>query len=119
MTQQKRMIRHTCDRIELGSARGAGIMVEAFEVDEQARLIPADEYATHTDSHKVLVFVDHDNKVVYLWRGKKATFMTKLMGTRVAARLSHSYPDYRVRPISEDYEPAAFLALIGMGHSLD
>jgi hypothetical protein len=94
-------------------------MVEAFEIDEQARLIPAEEYVTHTDSRKVLVFVDHENRVVYLWRGKKATFMTKLMGTRVAARLSHSYPEYRVRPISEDNEPAAFLALIGLDHALD
>lgn len=94
-------------------------MVEVFEIDEQAKLIPAEDYASHTDSTKVLVFVDHDNRVVYLWRGKRATFMTKLMGTRVAARLSHSYPDYRVRPISEDNEPAAFLALIGVDHSLD
>jgi len=94
-------------------------MFEVFEIDEQAKLIPTDDYTTRTDSEKVLVFVDHDNKAVYLWRGKKATFMTKLMGTRVAARLSHAYPDYRVRPISEDYEPAAFLALIGLGHTSD
>lgn len=97
-------------------AHGASRMVEAFEVDAQAKMIPSEEYTKHTATDKVLVLIDHENKVVYLWRGKKAHFMNKLMGTRVAARLSHIYPDYRVRPVAEGSEPAAFLSLIGQGH---
>ncbi len=64
------------------------------------------------DTTKVLVFIDHEEKIIYLWRGKKADVVKKLVGTRVAARLSHSYPDYRIRPIGEGNEPAAFKALL-------
>ncbi|MHA1770536.1 MAG: hypothetical protein ACTSYL_03180 [Candidatus Thorarchaeota archaeon] len=64
------------------------------------------------DTTKVLVFIDHENKVIYLWRGRKADVVKKLVGTRVAAKLSHTYPDYRIRPIAEGNEPAAFKALL-------
>lgn len=87
-------------------------MVEAFEIDSQAKMIPAEGNIHRTETHKVLVYIDHDTKTIYLWRGKKAGVMKKLVGTRVAARLSHKYNDYRIRPISEDNEPAAFLDLI-------
>ncbi|MCF2137835.1 MAG: hypothetical protein K9W43_11440 [Candidatus Thorarchaeota archaeon] len=46
-----------------------------------------------------------------MWRGQKADVVKKLVGTRVAAKLSHTYPDYRIRPIAEGTEPAAFKAL--------
>ena len=88
-------------------------MVEAFEIDSQAKLEPFKGDVIQVDTNKVLVFVVHDSKTVYLWRGKKADIFEKLMGTRVAARLSHTYPEYRIRPISEGNEPAAFLHLIG------
>ncbi|MHA1653203.1 MAG: hypothetical protein ACTSVT_04340 [Candidatus Thorarchaeota archaeon] len=74
-------------------------------------MIQSDEPNLPLDSTKVLVFIDHENKVVYLWRGKKADVVKKLVGTRVAARLSHTYPDYRIRPVGEGSEPAAFKAL--------
>jgi len=88
-------------------------MIETFEIDSQAKMIPADDYKHRTDSSKVLVYIDHENKVVYLWRGNSAGVVNKLVGTRVAAVLSHRYPDYRIRPIAEGDEPAAFKDLIG------
>ncbi len=88
-------------------------MYETFEIDSQAELIKSSEQFAGVDTRKVLVFIDHDNKVIYLWRGKKADLFKKLMGTRVIAKLSHNYPDYRIRPIGEGSEPAAFLTLIG------
>ena len=88
-------------------------MVEAFEIDSQAKLVKSKSKIVEIDTNKVLVFVDHDVKTVYLWRGKNADIFKKLMGTRVAAKLSHTYPDYRIRPISEGSEPAAFKHLIG------
>jgi len=88
-------------------------MVEAFEIDSQAKLVEFKGDVIQVDTNKVLVFVVHESKAVYLWRGKKADIFEKLMGTRVAAKLSHTYSDYRIRPISEGNEPAAFLHLIG------
>ncbi|MFW9834378.1 MAG: hypothetical protein ACFFEK_10310 [Candidatus Thorarchaeota archaeon] len=88
-------------------------MVEAFEIDSEARMIESKSEIVEVDTNKVLVFVDHENKTVFLWRGKNAEILTKLMGTRVAAKLSHTYSEYRVRPISEGNEPAAFKHLIG------
>lgn len=88
-------------------------MVEAFEIDSQAKLVDFKGDVIQIDTKKVLVFVVHDAETVYLWRGKKADLFEKLMGTRVAAKLSHTYSNYRIRPISEGNEPAAFLQLIG------
>lgn len=88
-------------------------MVEAFEIDSEARMIESKSTIVEVDTNKVLVFVVHEAKTVYLWRGKSADIFKKLMGTRVAAKLSHTYPDYRIRPISEGSEPAAFKHLIG------
>ncbi len=88
-------------------------MVEAFEIDSQAKMVESKSKIVEIDTNKVLVFVDHDAKTVYLWRGKNADIFKKLMGTRVAAKLSHSYPYYRIRPISEGSEPASFKHLIG------
>ncbi|MFW9926833.1 MAG: hypothetical protein ACFFDM_08710, partial [Candidatus Thorarchaeota archaeon] len=88
-------------------------MVEAFEIDSQARMVEFEGDSIQVDTSKVLVFVVHESKTVYLWRGRKADIFEKLMGTRVAAKLSHIYSEYRIRPISEGNEPAAFLHLIG------
>ena len=88
-------------------------MVETFEITSDAKMKETKTKGTELDSTKVLVFIDHDNKIVYLWRGKKAGLFEKLMGTRVAATLSHSYPDYRIRPIGEGHEPAIFFKSIG------
>ncbi|MFW9893317.1 MAG: hypothetical protein ACFFFO_13985 [Candidatus Thorarchaeota archaeon] len=88
-------------------------MVEAFEIDSQARMVAYEGDSIEVDTSKVLVFVVHEARTVYLWRGKKADIFEKLMGTRVAAKLSHTYSEYRIRPISEGNEPAAFLHLIG------
>ncbi|MFX1560676.1 MAG: hypothetical protein ACFFBL_08810 [Promethearchaeota archaeon] len=88
-------------------------MVEAFEIDSQAKMIKSKSKVVEVDTNKVLVFVDHECKTVYLWRGKNAEIFMKLLGTRVAAKLSHTYPDYRIRPISEGAEPAAFKHLLG------
>lgn len=88
-------------------------MVEAFEIDSEAKMTKSKATVVDVDTNKVLVFVVHETKTVYLWRGKSADIFKKLMGTRVAAHLSHRYPDYRIRPISEDNEPAAFKHLIG------
>jgi len=93
--------------------QGLSDMVEAFEIDSEAKLIESKNEIVEVDTHKVLVFVVHENKTVYLWRGKNAEIVTKLIGTRVAAKLSHTYPDYRIRPISEGNEPAAFKHIIG------
>jgi hypothetical protein len=87
-------------------------MVEAFEIDSEAKLEESEADASIISSDKVLVFVDHDSQTVYLWRGAKADRFKKLMGTRVAAQLSHSYPKYRIRPITEGREPAAFKDLL-------
>ena len=87
-------------------------MVEAFEI-VQARLVESTSNKVETDTNKVLVFIVHSTKTIYLWRGKNAGITEKLMGTRVAAKLSHNHPNYRIRPISEGNEPAAFLHLIG------
>ncbi len=89
-------------------------MAEVFEMDSGAKMIAIDIEKGALDTTKVLIFIDHENKTVYLWRGKKAELFKKLMGTRVAAKLSHSYPKYRIRPIAEGTEPAAFLDLAGM-----
>ncbi|MFW9955501.1 MAG: hypothetical protein ACFFD3_13180 [Candidatus Thorarchaeota archaeon] len=88
-------------------------MVDTFEIDSDAKLVECDCTTDMIDTAKVLVFVDHDAKVVYLWRGKKASLFKKLMGTRVAAKLSDTYREYRIRPITEGHEPAAFHDLIG------
>ncbi|NWF97205.1 MAG: hypothetical protein HXY34_13795 [Candidatus Thorarchaeota archaeon] len=87
-------------------------MIETFEIDSEAKMFPSEENVHKTDSTKVLVYIDHENKVVYLWRGDHAGVMKKLVGTRIAAMLSHKYPAYRIRPISEGAEPAAFRALL-------
>ena len=89
-------------------------MVETFEIDNEAKLIECKDGEVSLDTTKVLVYVDHDDKVVYLWRGKSASLFKKLMGTRVTAKLSNTYRDYKIRPITEGREPAAFKALIGM-----
>ncbi|MFW9975436.1 MAG: hypothetical protein ACFFDQ_09245 [Candidatus Thorarchaeota archaeon] len=89
-------------------------MVDAFEIDSEARMIESKSKVVEVDTNKVLVFVVHETQTVFLWRGKNADIFKKLMGTRVAAKLSHTYPDYRIRPISEDNEPAAFKHIIGM-----
>ena len=88
-------------------------MIEAFEIDSQAKMVEFKGDVIQVDTKKVLVFVVHETKTVYLWRGKKADLFEKLMGTRVAAKLSHTYSDYRIRPIKEGSEPSAFLHLIG------
>ncbi|MHA1960581.1 MAG: hypothetical protein ACW99U_10130 [Candidatus Thorarchaeota archaeon] len=87
-------------------------MVDAFEIDTKAKLVEIKLEKGILDSTKTLVFIDHENKTIYLWRGKKATLFEKLMGTRVAAKLSHKYTKYRIRPIGEGEEPAAFKSLI-------
>ena len=89
-------------------------MYETFEIDSQADLIKSKDQSAGVDTNKVLVFIDHNNKVIYLWRGKKADLFKKLMGTKVIATLSHSYPNYRIRPIGEGQEPAAFFDLLGI-----
>ena len=81
-------------------------------MDSKAKLIESELPAAHPDTTKVLVFIDHDNKVIYLWRGKKADVVKKLVGTRVVARFSHTYPDYRIRPVGEGNEPAALRDLL-------
>ncbi len=88
-------------------------MVDTFEIDSDAKLVECKGGKVDLDTTKVLVYVDHDNRVVYLWRGKKASLFKKLMGTRVAAKLSDTYREYRIRPITEDQEPAAFHDLLG------
>ncbi len=88
-------------------------MYEAFEIDSDAKLVETEESPSVLETEKVLVFVDHDSKTVYLWRGKKAGLFKKLMGTRVIAKLSHTYSDYRIRPIAEGQEPSSFKDLIG------
>ena len=88
-------------------------MVESFEITSDAKMEETKVKGTELDSTKVLVFIDHDEKIVYLWRGKKAGIFEKLMGTRVAAKLSHSYPDYRIRPIGEGHEPSIFFISLG------
>ena len=89
-------------------------MVEIFEMDSGAKMIAVSIEKGSLNSTKVLIFIDHENKTVYLWRGKKADLFKKLMGTRVAAKLSHTYSKYRIRPIAEGSEPAAFLDLAGI-----
>lgn len=86
-------------------------MVEIFAIDSQSKIIQVD--TSFIDSKRTLVIIDHDEKVIYLWRGKKSSLFEKLMGTRVIAKLSHSYPDYRIRPITEGHEPAVFKDLVG------
>ena len=88
-------------------------MVETFEITSDAKMVKTKMKSTELDSTKVLVFIDHDDKIVYLWRGKKAGLFEKLMGTRVAAKLSHTYPDYRIRPVGEGHEPALFFKSLG------
>ena len=88
-------------------------MVEAFVINSKAKMVEFKGDTLQVDTNKVLVFVVHESKTVYLWRGKKADLFEKLMGTRVAAKLSHTYSDYRIRPISEGNEPAVFKHLIG------
>jgi hypothetical protein len=88
-------------------------MVEAFEIDSQARMVPFEGETVVIDTNKVLVYIVHSTKTIYLWRGKNAAIFEKLLGTRVAAKLSHTYPSYRIRPISEGNEPSVFLHLIG------
>lgn len=87
-------------------------MVEAFEII-QAQLVESKSTKVEVDTKKVLVFIVHSAETIYIWRGKNAGTTEKLMGTRVAAKLSHNYPNYRIRPISEGNEPAAFLHMIG------
>jgi len=89
-------------------------MVEVFEMDSGAKMIAINIEKGSLDSTKVLIFIDHENETVYLWRGNKADLFKKLMGTRVAAKLSHTYSKYRIRPIAEGSEPAAFLDLAGI-----
>jgi len=91
-----------------------GSMVEVFEMDSGAKMIAINIEKGSLDSTKVLIFIDHENETVYLWRGNKADLFKKLMGTRVAAKLSHTYSKYRIRPIAEGLEPAAFLDLAGI-----
>jgi len=88
-------------------------MVEAFEIDSQAKMVAFKGDTVTVDTNKVLVYIIHSTKTIYLWRGKNAAIFEKLLGTRIAAKLSHTYPSYRIRPISEGNEPAAFLHLIG------
>ena len=87
-------------------------MVEAFEII-QAKMVESESDKVEVDTNKVLVFIVHETNTIYLWRGKKAGVTEKLMGTRVAAKLSHKHPNYRIRPITEGSEPAAFTHLIG------
>ncbi|TFG96501.1 hypothetical protein E4H12_10925 [Candidatus Thorarchaeota archaeon] len=87
-------------------------MVEAFEIVE-AKMVESESDKVEVDTNKVLVFIVHETETIYLWRGKKAGVSEKLMGTRVAAKLSHKYQNYRIRPITEGSEPAAFTHLIG------
>ena len=89
-------------------------MVEVFEMDSGAKMVAISIEKGSLDSTKVLIFIDHENKTVYLWRGNKAGLFKKLMGTRGVAKLSHTYPKYRIRPIAESSEPAAFLDLVGI-----
>ena len=89
-------------------------MVDTFEITSDAKMVETKMNGTELDSTKVLVFIDHKDKIVYLWRGKKAGLFEKLMGTRVAAKLSHSYPDYRIRPIGEGHEPSMFFKSLGL-----
>jgi len=94
------------------SNAGTSIMVEAFEII-QAKMVESESNVLVVDTNKVLVFIVHESNTIYLWRGKNAGISEKLMGTRVAAKLSHKYPNYRIRPITEGIEPAAFKHLIG------
>lgn len=88
--------------------------METFEIDNDAKLIETSSKDVKLDSKKVLVFVDHEAEVVYLWRGKDAGLFKRLMGTRVAAKLSHNYPNYRIKPVGEGHEPNALLQLLGL-----
>jgi hypothetical protein len=49
--------------------RGMGSMVEIFEMDSGAKMIAINMEKGSLDSTKVLIFIDHENKTVYLWRG--------------------------------------------------
>ncbi len=85
-------------------------MVEVFVIDSNAKILEVD--VESIDTSRTLVIIDHKEKIIYLWRGKKSSLFEKLMGTRVIAKLSHSYPDYRIKPIAEGHEPPEFTALI-------
>lgn len=88
-------------------------MVDAFEIDSQTKMVEFQGDRVVVDTNKVLVYIVHETKIIYLWRGRNAAIFEKLLGTRIAAKLSHTYPSYRIRPISEGNEPAAFVHLIG------
>jgi hypothetical protein len=92
---------------------GANTLVDAYEIDSQAKMVEYQTDIVRVDTNKVLIFVVHEEKIIYLWRGNNAQLFEKLMATRVAAFLSHKYPDYRIRPIKEGAEPASFKHLIG------
>ncbi len=86
-------------------------MIDALEITGDADLVEIDPDQARTETDRVLVFIDHEDETIYLWRGNKASLFKKLSGTRVAAKLSHTYPNYRIKPIAEGNEPAAFKSL--------
>ncbi|MBS3794420.1 MAG: hypothetical protein KGY80_05970 [Candidatus Thorarchaeota archaeon] len=87
-------------------------MLEALEITGDADLVEIEPDKAETRTDRVLVFIDHEDETIYLWRGSKASVFKKLNGTRVIARLSHKYPNYRIKPIAEGREPAAFKSLL-------
>ncbi|MFW9794115.1 MAG: hypothetical protein ACFFEE_07435, partial [Candidatus Thorarchaeota archaeon] len=57
-------------------------VVDVFEIDSHAKMLEIKSDIVQVDTTKVLVFVVHDTRTVYLWRGNKANIFEKLMGTR-------------------------------------
>ncbi len=88
-------------------------MTEALIISSDARLVPVPHGALQLDSDSVIVLICHDIQTIFLWRGREAGLFKRLMGTRAIARLSHTYPEYRIRPVDEGAEPEDFRRRFG------
>ncbi len=86
-------------------------MVECFKVLEDGALKPVDGFNQESDS--VYLLVDHENRNIFLWKGKDAGVRLKFIGSRAMSekRQDLGY-HYQMHVLDQDDESPLFLAAI-------
>ncbi|MHA1906425.1 MAG: hypothetical protein ACW98Y_03945 [Candidatus Thorarchaeota archaeon] len=91
-------------------------MTKCFEVQEDGSLTEVQINQENSSSSSIYFFIDHNRKIIYLWKGKKAGFRKAFAAAKAATNLpSELGPGFEVQSIDEGDEPYEFKAVFRQG----
>ena len=86
--------------------------LEEFEEVEVKENIPLFELL---DSDKILLFVDKNDKKVWIWAGKNTSTRTKFIAAQEAPKIRDKYDmTFTVSSVDDGDETAAFKIIVGL-----